>query len=67
MSTGGSACHLSQTAVLEKGKGVFMWDVNGKKYYDFLRSFRVGPVFKHQQSLRYVCVPKKMPPGIGTF
>ena len=22
MSTGGSACHLSQTAVLEKGKGI---------------------------------------------
>ena len=22
--------------VLEKGEGVFMWDVNGKKYYDFL-------------------------------
>ena len=25
--------------VLKKGKGVFMWDVNGKKYYDFLSSY----------------------------
>lgn len=25
--------------VLEKGKGVFMWDVNGKKYYDFLSAY----------------------------
>ena len=30
--------------VLEKGKGVFMWDVNGKKYFDFAR---VG--FSHQK------------------
>ena len=21
--------------VLEKGKGIFVWDVDGKKYYDF--------------------------------
>jgi len=25
--------------VLEKGKGVFLWDTNGKKYYDFLSSY----------------------------
>ena len=25
--------------VLEKGEGVFVWDVNGKKYYDFLSSY----------------------------
>ena len=25
--------------VLSKGKGVFVWDVNGKKYFDFLSSY----------------------------
>jgi ornithine--oxo-acid transaminase len=25
--------------VLEKGAGVFVWDVNGKKYYDFLSAY----------------------------
>ena len=25
--------------VLEKGQGVFVWDVNGKKYYDFLSAY----------------------------
>lgn len=25
--------------VLEKGKGVFVWDVDGKKYYDFLSGY----------------------------
>jgi ornithine--oxo-acid transaminase len=25
--------------VLEKGEGVFVWDVNGKRYYDFLSSY----------------------------
>src|SRR5699024_10949846 len=25
--------------VLKKGKGVFMWDVEGKKYYDFLSAY----------------------------
>ena len=25
--------------VLEKGKGVFVWDVEGKKYYDFLSAY----------------------------
>ncbi len=25
--------------VLEKGKGVFLWDVDGKKYYDFLSGY----------------------------
>ncbi len=25
--------------VLEKGKGVFVWDVDGKKYYDFLSAY----------------------------
>jgi len=26
-------------AVLKKGKGVFLWDVEGKKYYDFLSAY----------------------------
>ena len=25
--------------VLSKGKGVFVWDVTGKKYYDFLSAY----------------------------
>ena len=25
--------------VLSKGKGVFVWDVEGKKYYDFLSAY----------------------------
>merc|ERR1719223_2498044 len=25
--------------VLEKGEGIFMWDVEGKKYYDFLSAY----------------------------
>jgi ornithine--oxo-acid transaminase len=25
--------------VLAKGEGVFVWDVDGKKYYDFLSSY----------------------------
>ena len=25
--------------VLAKGKGVFLWDVEGKKYYDFLSAY----------------------------
>ena len=25
--------------VLEKGEGVYLWDVNGKKYYDFLSAY----------------------------
>src|SRR5215218_2549651 len=25
--------------VLEEGKGVFMWDVDGKRYYDFLSGY----------------------------
>src|SRR5512133_1375661 len=25
--------------VLERGEGVFVWDVEGKKYYDFLSSY----------------------------
>jgi len=25
--------------VLERGEGVFMWDVNGKRYYDFLSAY----------------------------
>jgi ornithine--oxo-acid transaminase len=25
--------------VLEKGKGIFLWDVEGKKYYDFLSAY----------------------------
>ncbi len=26
-------------AVLEKGEGVYLWDVNGKRYYDFLSAY----------------------------
>ena len=25
--------------VLERGKGVFVWDVEGKRYYDFLSAY----------------------------
>ena len=25
--------------VLEKGEGTFVWDVDGKKYYDFLSAY----------------------------
>ena len=25
--------------VLEKGKGVYVWDVDGKKYFDFLSAY----------------------------
>ena len=25
--------------VLSRGKGVYLWDVDGKKYYDFLSSY----------------------------
>ena len=25
--------------VLDKGKGVFVWDVNGRKYFDFLSAY----------------------------
>ena len=25
--------------VLKEGKGVFVWDVEGKKYYDFLSAY----------------------------
>ena len=25
--------------VLERGEGVYLWDVEGKKYYDFLASY----------------------------
>ena len=25
--------------VLERGLGVFLWDINGKKYYDFLSAY----------------------------
>ena len=25
--------------VLQKGKGVYLWDVNEKKYYDFLSAY----------------------------
>ncbi len=25
--------------VLEKGEGVYVWDVKGKKYYDFLSAY----------------------------
>ena len=25
--------------VLEKGEGVFVWDVDGKRYFDFLASY----------------------------
>lgn len=29
--------------VLDKGEGVFVWDVEGKKYYDFFRLFGGEP------------------------
>ena len=25
--------------VIEKGEGVYLWDVEGKKYYDFLSAY----------------------------
>lgn len=34
-------CHnyASVPAVLERGQGVFLWDVDGKKYFDFLSGY----------------------------
>jgi len=48
--------------VLEKGEGVFVWDVDGKKYYDFLSSYSavnqghchpkiIGAMMKQAQNL----------------
>ena len=48
--------------VLEKGEGVFVWDVDGKKYYDFLSAYSavnqghchpsiVGAMVKQAQTL----------------
>ncbi len=35
----GAHNYHSLPVVLEKGKGVFVWDVDGKKYYDFLSGY----------------------------
>jgi len=35
----GANDYHSLPVVLEKGKGVLLWDVNGKKYFDFLSSY----------------------------
>ena len=48
--------------VLERGEGVFVWDVDGKKYYDFLSAYSavnqghchpkiVGAMIKKAQTL----------------
>ena len=48
--------------VLERGEGVFVWDVEGKKYYDFLSAYSavnqghchpkiVGAMMKQAQTL----------------
>ncbi|MFB9057546.1 ornithine--oxo-acid transaminase [Mariniflexile ostreae] len=35
----GSNTYHSLPVVLSKGKGVYVWDVDGKKYYDFLSAY----------------------------
>jgi ornithine--oxo-acid transaminase len=35
----GSNTYKPLPVVLSKGEGVFVWDVNGKKYYDFLSAY----------------------------
>lgn len=35
----GAHNYHSLPVVLEKGKGVFVWDIEGKKYYDFLSAY----------------------------
>ena len=35
----GAHNYHSLPVVIEKGEGVFVWDVDGKKYYDFLSSY----------------------------
>ena len=35
----GSNTYHPLPVVLSKGEGVFVWDVNGKKYYDFLSAY----------------------------
>jgi ornithine--oxo-acid transaminase len=35
----GAHNYHSMPVVLSKGKGVFVWDVDGKKYYDFLSAY----------------------------
>ena len=37
---------------LARGEGVFMWDVDGKRYYDFLSAYSAV----NQGGLFYVCV-----------
>ena len=35
--------------VIEKGEGVYLWDVEGKKYYDFLSEYKIHmSLFQHQ-------------------
>ena len=57
--------------VLEKGEGVFMWDVNGKKYYDFLSAYSavnqgqlnqtiVDAVVKHLTEEKLPTVPRSI-------
>jgi ornithine--oxo-acid transaminase len=38
-NTYGAHNYHSMPVVLQRGKGVFVWDVDGKKYYDFLSAY----------------------------
>ena len=40
--------------VLDKGEGVFVWDVEGKKYYDFLSAYSAVPRTLSSAYYRYV-------------
>jgi ornithine--oxo-acid transaminase len=40
--------------VLEKGEGVFLWDVDGKRYYDFLSGYSA---VNQGQELRQISQP----------
>ena len=44
--------------VLKKGKGVFMWDVNGKKYFSFIRQAVENRSLEH---LHYHYLPGNLP------
>ena len=42
--------------VLERGKGVFVWDVDGKRYYDFLSAYSaVNQGHCHPKIVKAVC------------
>ena len=44
--------------VLERGKGVFVWDVDGKRYYDFLSAYSaVNQGHCHPKVRLTVCEP----------